>query len=35
MLEFLDGSVPQALTRDTYRAEAMAYLMEVTLENPM
>ncbi|KAG9308835.1 carotenoid ester lipase precursor [Chiua virens] len=31
MLEFLDGSIPQALTMDTYRAEAMAYLTHVTL----
>ena len=35
MLEFLDGLVPQALTTDTYRAEAMAYLTNVTLVNPV
>lgn len=29
MLELLDGSVTQALTTDTYRAEAMAYLTNV------
>lgn len=35
MLEFLDGLIPQAITQDTYRAEAMAYLMNVTLANPL
>ncbi|KIJ59046.1 hypothetical protein HYDPIDRAFT_118871 [Hydnomerulius pinastri MD-312] len=35
MLEFLDGLIPQALTQDTYRAEAMAYLTNVTLANPL
>lgn len=35
MLAFLDGLVTQALTTDTYRAEAMAYLTNVTLANPL
>ncbi|KAH0832386.1 Alpha/Beta hydrolase protein [Lanmaoa asiatica] len=35
MLEFLDGLVAQALTADTYRAEAMAYLTNITLANPL
>ncbi|KAF8838353.1 alpha/beta-hydrolase, partial [Paxillus ammoniavirescens] len=34
MLEFLDGSIPQALTEDTYRASAMAFLTNVTLTYP-
>ncbi|KIJ06200.1 hypothetical protein PAXINDRAFT_92368, partial [Paxillus involutus ATCC 200175] len=34
MLEFLDGSIPQALTEDTYRADAMAFLTNVTLTYP-
>lgn len=35
MLEFLDGLVTQALTTDTYRAEAMVYLINVTLADPL
>ncbi|KAF8835874.1 alpha beta-hydrolase [Paxillus ammoniavirescens] len=35
MLEFLDGSIPQALTEDTYRVEAMAFLTNVTLAYPL
>lgn len=35
MLEFLDGLVPQALTTDTYRTEAIAYLTNVTLASPL
>ncbi|KAF8127254.1 Alpha/Beta hydrolase protein [Boletus edulis] len=35
VLELLDGLVPQALTTDTYRAEAIAYLTNVTLANPL
>ncbi|KAF9233244.1 Alpha/Beta hydrolase protein, partial [Melanogaster broomeanus] len=34
MLEFLDGVIPQALTQDTYRAEAIEYLTNVTLVYP-
>ncbi|KAF9234880.1 Alpha/Beta hydrolase protein [Melanogaster broomeanus] len=35
MLELLDGVIPQALTQDTYRAEAIEYLINVTLEYPL
>ncbi|KIJ18027.1 hypothetical protein PAXINDRAFT_9113 [Paxillus involutus ATCC 200175] len=35
MLELLDGSIPQALTEDTYRADAMAFLTKVTLAYPL
>lgn len=35
MLESLDGLVPQVLTTDTYRIEAMAYLTNVTLTSPL
>ncbi|KAF8836216.1 alpha/beta-hydrolase [Paxillus ammoniavirescens] len=35
MLEFLDGLIPQALTEDTYRVEAMAFLTNVTLAYPL
>jgi acetylcholinesterase len=35
MLEFLDGSIPQALTEDTYRADAMAFLTKVLLVHPL
>ncbi|KAF8838081.1 alpha/beta-hydrolase [Paxillus ammoniavirescens] len=35
MLELLNGSIPQALTADTYRADAMAFLMKVTLAYPL
>ncbi|KIJ10877.1 hypothetical protein PAXINDRAFT_85351 [Paxillus involutus ATCC 200175] len=35
MLEFLDGSIPQSLTEDTYRVEAMAFLTNVTLAYPL
>ncbi|KAF8837132.1 alpha beta-hydrolase [Paxillus ammoniavirescens] len=35
MLEFLDGSIPQALTEDTYRADAMAFLNKVFLAHPL
>jgi len=31
MLEFLDGSIPQAVTEDTYRVEAMEFLTNVML----
>ncbi|KAF8835930.1 alpha/beta-hydrolase [Paxillus ammoniavirescens] len=31
MLEFLDGPIPQALTEDTYRVEAMKFLTNVML----
>ncbi|KIJ07764.1 hypothetical protein PAXINDRAFT_173304 [Paxillus involutus ATCC 200175] len=31
MLEFLDGLIPQALTEDTYRVEAMEFLTNVML----
>ncbi|KAF9230427.1 Alpha/Beta hydrolase protein [Melanogaster broomeanus] len=34
MLEFLEGEIPQALTQDTYRAEAIEYLTNVTLVYP-
>ncbi|KIJ12829.1 hypothetical protein PAXINDRAFT_117796 [Paxillus involutus ATCC 200175] len=34
MLEFLDGSVPQALTQDTYRVEAMEFVTNLTLAYP-
>ncbi|KAG9308832.1 Alpha/Beta hydrolase protein [Chiua virens] len=33
MLEFLDGFIQQDLTTDTYRAEAIAYLIDLTLAN--
>ncbi|KIJ15043.1 hypothetical protein PAXINDRAFT_169423 [Paxillus involutus ATCC 200175] len=35
MLEFLDGSIPQALTEDTYRVEAMEFLTSVMLGYPL
>ncbi|KIJ12396.1 hypothetical protein PAXINDRAFT_14722 [Paxillus involutus ATCC 200175] len=35
MLEFLDGLIPQALTEDTYRVEAMEFLTNVTLTYPL
>ncbi|KIJ19261.1 hypothetical protein PAXINDRAFT_167028 [Paxillus involutus ATCC 200175] len=35
MLEFLDGSIQQALTEDTYRADAMAFLTKVLLAHPL
>jgi acetylcholinesterase len=35
MLEFLDGSIPQGLTKDTYRADAMAFLTKVYLAHPL
>ncbi|KAF8554667.1 alpha/beta-hydrolase [Imleria badia] len=35
ILEFSDGLVPQSLTADMYRAEAMAYLTIVTSANPL
>jgi acetylcholinesterase len=35
MLELLDGSIQQALTEDTYRADAMAFLTKVLLAYPV
>ncbi|KIK73281.1 hypothetical protein PAXRUDRAFT_21034 [Paxillus rubicundulus Ve08.2h10] len=35
MLELLDGSIQQALTEDTYRADAMAFLTKVLLAHPV
>ncbi|KAF9234882.1 Alpha/Beta hydrolase protein [Melanogaster broomeanus] len=35
MLELLDRVIPQALTQDTYRAEAIEYLINLTLEYPL
>ena len=35
MLELLDGTNPQTLTTDTYRAKEMAYLTSVILANPL
>ncbi|KAH7903320.1 Alpha/Beta hydrolase protein [Hygrophoropsis aurantiaca] len=35
MLTFLDGPVPLAVTQDTYRAEAMAYITNMTLAYPI
>ncbi|KIJ09787.1 hypothetical protein PAXINDRAFT_102175 [Paxillus involutus ATCC 200175] len=35
MLEFLDGPIPQALTEDTYRVEAMEFLTSVMSEYPL
>ncbi|KAG0698814.1 Alpha/Beta hydrolase protein [Suillus ampliporus] len=35
LLTFLDGSIPQEITQDTYRAEEMAYLTEVFLQYPV
>ncbi|KAF8964270.1 Alpha/Beta hydrolase protein [Flammula alnicola] len=32
---YLDGLIPLATTQDTYRADAMSYLTQVTLENPV
>ncbi|KAG0704092.1 Alpha/Beta hydrolase protein [Suillus ampliporus] len=34
LLTFLDGLVPQVLTSDTYRAEAISYLIEMNLNYP-
>lgn len=35
LLTFLDGLVPLTLTQDTYRREAMEFLTNVLLENPL
>ncbi|GLB38555.1 putative type-B carboxylesterase lipase family protein [Lyophyllum shimeji] len=35
LLTFLDGLIPVTITDDTYRAEAMAYLTNVTLAHPL
>ncbi|KAG9308449.1 Alpha/Beta hydrolase protein [Chiua virens] len=35
MLEFLDGFIPQALTTDTYRVEALAYVTDMMLAHPL
>jgi len=35
LLTFLDGDVPQVLTTDTYRTDAMAYSIELGLEYPL
>jgi len=35
MLAFLDGLIPQALTQDTYRVEAIAFVMNVSLAYPV
>ncbi|KAF8838648.1 alpha/beta-hydrolase [Paxillus ammoniavirescens] len=35
MLEFLDGLISQALTQDTYRVEAIAFLTNVSLAYPV
>jgi len=34
LLTFLDGLIPQTITQDTYRAEAIAYLMDRELLYP-
>jgi len=34
LLTFLDGLIPQQITQDTYRAEAIAYLIGVYLQYP-
>ena len=35
LLTFLDGPVPLEITQDTFRQEAIAYLTNVTLANPI
>ncbi|KIK91168.1 hypothetical protein PAXRUDRAFT_150102 [Paxillus rubicundulus Ve08.2h10] len=35
ILELLDGPIPQALTEDTYRVDAMKFLTKVTLAYPL
>ncbi|KAG1741514.1 Alpha/Beta hydrolase protein [Suillus paluster] len=35
LLTFLDGSVPQEITQDTYRAEAIACMIKLGLEYPI
>ena len=35
LLTFLDGPTPLGITRDTFRQEAIAYLTNVTLANPI
>jgi carboxylesterase type B len=35
LLTFLDGLIPLDITLDNYRADAIALLTEVTLENPL
>ena len=34
LLTFLDGSIPQNITQDTYRADAINYLINVYLQYP-
>ena len=35
LLTFLDGLVPLEITQDTYREEAIAFMMNVILQNPL
>ena len=35
LLTFLDGLIPLTITTDTYRQEAMQFLTNVTLANPI
>lgn len=35
LLTFLDGVIPQTITQDTYRAEAIAYLIDLALQYPI
>ncbi|KAI0075535.1 alpha/beta-hydrolase [Panus rudis PR-1116 ss-1] len=35
LMTLLDGSVPQKITKDTYRKDGMDLLMKVTLEHPL
>lgn len=35
LMTFLDGVIPLEITQDTYRQEAIAYLTNVTLANPI
>lgn len=35
LLTFLDGLIPEVITDDTYRKEAMAFITNVTLAHPI
>jgi acetylcholinesterase len=35
MMTFLDGPSPLTITQDTYRQEPMAFLINITLANPI
>lgn len=35
MMTFLDGLIPRALSDDTYRSDAMAFMTELSLMHPI